>query len=359
MKMNNEMFKFVKGLDSELYDRYLDIDQTLGCKSGLVYVAMQIYLESLIRFVVEVENLDVTQGSLGHYLKSTVVQNYFLIDLEYNELDELSMINSYANGVKHIKFEELDPNKFMNSIKELYFVSKCIYLFYYPDNEQMINDFDIRYYEHIVCSSNRKNDYIMALEEENRELEILYDEQEKKNKQVFKENRSLKRDVSILEAERKQLKCDLDELRDEYLSNKEELEKLESRLSVLTATHRTLKKEYKQSSTFKNKYMTARDKFKQTRETMNEYKHSLMSLNTDYIRLKQTTDELKQQFVVSKHFIKALLDARKQSPLRYLLTNKKERLTVKLNFAEKYKLRELKKRHVNFYNQSTKKVMAF
>lgn len=157
--MSNGNFKFLSELNMDLYKRYKTIEESLKNSNGSIYVEMQVYLETLFKFISRREGYNIHQSkTLGEFLNNSKIINYCLVRIEYDNLDLLKTINYYGNNYKHQALVEFRFNEFIKFIEETYIISLKVNNYYKKQNINQVKPLDINYYMNIIVEEKKREE---------------------------------------------------------------------------------------------------------------------------------------------------------------------------------------------------------
>lgn len=184
------MFNFLNNLNQNLYKRYLDIENAYRTYSGSIYVSMQLYLESLFKYITD--NLDEDfyldkRETLGSLLGNEVFKNTLESDFEVDNLSNISSINSKANTYKHEELVDFNQKEIIDYIRCIYELSVKVNNYFSDICKDM---FDEKYYLNIINNtddilSDAYNDFKNSTEKEIEKKDIEIKEQIKE-KEIIK-----------------------------------------------------------------------------------------------------------------------------------------------------------------------------
>lgn len=241
----NEDFLFLEELDDDLFKRYQMIEEALRYRNCTVFLQMQVYLEHLFKFVSKREGYNISQTTLGDFLKHTLIKDYCSLRIEFMNFDQLKEINSLGNIYKHQKLLPFNIEEFIKCIRVIYEISRKVFNHYHKLPKHNIKPLNEGYYHQVIKEEQSKTEEMSmyrsqvdflreALIEKDEELERLqkevegYKEQlkkvtnnEKMVKHLTKENENLKEKVETLTSDNKTLKQQLHVIS----QDKEKLEK--------------------------------------------------------------------------------------------------------------------------------------
>jgi ATP-dependent DNA helicase RecQ len=137
------MYKFLKELDEDLYQRFEDIRNAWINHNSGIYSILQSYTECLIKFLIKFQKkgsyLD-NRSNLGSMLDNSYVLSVLKHDLKIDNKEFLQKINKTANTYKHDRRVEFIDTSVLENIKEILDLSKKVHE--YIHNEKLSVSFD-------------------------------------------------------------------------------------------------------------------------------------------------------------------------------------------------------------------------
>lgn len=251
----NEDFLFLEELDADLVKRYQMIEEALRNRNCTVFLQMQVYLEHLFKFVSKKEGYNISQTTLGDFLKNTSIKDYCAARIEFMNFDQLKEINILGNTYKHQRLLPFNIEEFIKCIRAIYDISRKVYNYYNRLPKHTYKLLNEDYYHQLIREEQNKTEEVSmyrsqvdflreALIEKDEELDKLQKEVDVYKEQLKKINNNEKM-VRHLQKENANLKEKL-----ETLTNDNKL--LKQQLHVIYQDKEKLAKENKSLKEFKD-----------------------------------------------------------------------------------------------------------
>ncbi|QVK18123.1 hypothetical protein KHQ81_15060 [Mycoplasmatota bacterium] len=251
----NEDFLFLKELNQDLFKRYLMIEDALKNTHGNVFVEMQAFLEHLFRYISKRENFCLHQTTLGDCLKNNQIIKFCLVRIEYENLEQLKLINTCGNHYKHENVLDFNFDEFIKCMKEVYLISRKVYNYYKKDFINQIKMFDKNYFYELLQEEQKKqekhdlyhmkmlrlSEVIIQKKEEILELKKNLEDYKLKLKVFERSNNNLTKVSDLLKKDNGNLKNKLDKIQKDYKAIKKELKEIQEINKCLDKENKGLK----------------------------------------------------------------------------------------------------------------------
>ncbi len=209
------MIEYLNIIDDSVISRYNTLEKNIKTGSNSFYDAYLALLESVIKKILDIENIEYDSSrTCGYFVRADNVKSFFLDTLLLNEVD----FNKFADYIKKVNDHKHKKEKNVNKdgiVGYMRLFHTLINKYYFYKTNENIKEFDEEYYRYIFGITERENlEYKKSLSLLKDEIEILEKQNKvsKKDLDIYKELMSTKVDVSDLEYQNSILLKQINEL---------------------------------------------------------------------------------------------------------------------------------------------------